>query len=163
MSKIKHVYLDMDGVIANFDGKCIELFGTPFSEATPSESWKRINKVEDFWMSLPIFDGAIAFINELLTFCAVNDCMLHILSGTPNSNTDRSEIQKMIWLKFHTPQIHPSKVHFCKSRSKQMYADKFSVLIDDRESNIEAWNLHSGHGILHKSFDLSLQSLKDLL
>lgn len=151
MSKIKHVYLDMDDVLINFTQGCVDLFGKPFDENDVKFCWRKIGSSEGWWKNLPPFDNAHEFIRDLVVLSHEHSFEVHILSGTPSANTAECEMQKMECVKMNIPTIHPSRVHFCKSKSKHMYADPFSILVDDRESNIQNWSNAGGIGMLHNS------------
>jgi hypothetical protein len=45
---------------------------------------------------------------------------------------------------------------------KGMFAIKGSVLIDDRQKNLDAWEKHGGIGILHTSAEDTINQLKEL-
>ncbi len=73
----------------------------------------------------------------------------HALLSSP-SRSESSKIGKRLWRKKFTPS---TKLILAQSFNKKNYADKDSILIDDRESNIQQWREAGGIGILYKSAD----------
>ena len=161
---IDDLYLDMDGILVDFDKKCIEHLGHKFNENEAGNCWKKINRIENFWVEM----DPTPFCHELFEICttisAIHNVRLHILTGTPSSKTHEAEVQKAAWIRTHLPAMKMPNVHFCRSISKYLYANHRAMLIDDRPSNIDAWKNAGGHGILtdHTNIDDILSHLKTL-
>lgn len=157
---IRFLYFDMDGLLANFNKKCVEIMGHNFDEERASECWRKINKVDDFWISLEPYDGLSAFFSTIIPILDANNIRYGILSGTCNSNTAGCERDKMLWLKTHANTwFAPHQIHLCKSKNKKWYATPESVLIDDRGTNIDDWKNHGGIAVWHDSDNESFDSL----
>ena len=156
--KISCIYLDMDGVIADFVKRYKELYRMEPKEAEKSK------KFDSF------FDEFIA-TNQFATLDLMPDAMdaitylrklnvpTQILSSTANEKRyDDISKQKMIWLQTHgitfTPNFVPGKKY------KYKYAAPDKIIIDDTESVIEDWRKAGGIGILHKDWPTTLAILK---
>ena len=153
------IYLDMDGVIADFDKKYIELHGV-----TPREAEK--NKKFDHYFpefieqkgfqTLDLLPGAaegLVFLRKHLTVPT------QILSSTASeARYDAISKQKKIWLETHgitfTPNFVPGKRH------KYKFAGPDKIIIDDTESVINQWKEAGGIGILHKDWVTTLAILR---
>ena len=153
------IYLDMDGVIADFDKKYIELHGMTPREA---EKHKRFDSLfnefieQKGFQTLDLLPGAmegLIFLRKHLTVPT------QILSSTANeARYDEISKQKLIWLETHgitfTPNFVPGKRH------KYKFAGPDKIIIDDTESVISQWKEAGGIGILHKDWVTTLAILK---
>ncbi len=145
MEDLYTIYLDMDGVIVDFDRQFEEAFDMPpreFEKAFGIEMfWKKIEeRGVGFWRGMKWMPGG----QELYNRVAQHDH--YLLSSPSKSNT--SKIGKHMWKKDKTPN---TKLILSRSYNKKNYADKSNILIDDRESNIQQWRDAGGIGILYKS------------
>ncbi len=145
MADLYTIYLDMDGVIVNFDKQFEDAFGMPpreFEEGFGIDMfWKKIEeRGVGFWRGMEWMPGGEALYNRV----AQHD---HFLLSSP-SKSDTSKIGKHMWKKDKTPN---TKLILSRSYNKKNYADKSNILIDDRESNIQQWRDAGGIGILYKS------------
>jgi PAS domain-containing protein len=145
MEDLYTIYLDMDGVIVDFDRQFEEAFGMPpreFEEGFGTEMfWKKIEeRGVGFWRGMKWMPGGQELYNR------VAQHNHYLLSSPSKSNT--SKIGKHMWKKDNTPN---TKLILSRSYNKKNYADKSNILIDDRESNIQQWRDAGGIGILYKS------------
>ena len=161
---IKNIYLDMDGVLCNFESRYIELFnespGSMRDRKEWSVNWTKFIKTEQF-KTLDWFPGA----HDLLTYikwCENQGMNIEMLSssGGLKYHTEVTE-QKIHWLCdkgiTYKANIVPGK------KLKTVYANPESVLIDDTSSIIEDFNAAGGYGILHKEVGETLTILRGLL
>lgn len=147
MRKITKVYLDMDGVIADFDRAYVHRFGiTPAEADKGKEFYKHFDEfiAERDFAKLPLMQDA----QILLSFLDSTGIPVEILSST--SSEKRHEPiaeQKKEWLLKHGI-IYPVNLVPGK-RFKRTYAKPDYLLIDDTGQNIDQWREGGGIGILH--------------
>ena len=153
------IYLDMDGVIADFDKKYIELHGMTPREAEKNKKFDHyFNEFieQKGFQTLDLLPGAtegLTFLRKHLTVPT------QILSSTANeARYDEISKQKKIWLETHgitfTPNFVPGKRH------KWKFAAPDKIIIDDTESVINQWKEAGGIGILHKDWMTTLAILR---
>ena len=159
------VYLDMDGVLANFNQRFRDLSGMEPKEFENKYGkkafWNLIdeeNKIK-FWVGIPVMDGAAALVN------AVKDYDYELL--TSPSAKKQSYLGKILWVRNHTGSVFPSKprINFKRAKEKHEVKPQLSqtdILIDDREDTIGRWNAAGGTGIVYKSIGQVLSDLKKL-
>ena len=159
------VYLDMDGVLADFDQRFRDISGMEprdfENKYGRKEFWNLIdeeNKIK-FWVGIPVMDGAAALVN------AVKDYDYELL--TSPSAKKQSYLGKILWVKNHTGDVFPSKprINFKRAKEKHEVKPQLSqtdILIDDREDTIGRWNAAGGTGIVYKSIGQVLNDLKKL-
>jgi len=156
--KISCIYLDMDGVIADFVKRYKELYRMEPKEA---EKNKKFDSFFDEFIgtnqfaTLDLMPGAMEGI-EFLRKCSVPT---QILSSTANEKRyDAISKQKMIWLQTHGITFNP--IFVPGKKLKQEYAAPDKIIIDDTESVIDQWRAAGGIGILHKDWVSTMAILK---
>lgn len=163
---IEKIYLDMDGVLCDFNKRFEELFGYhPGSEAHASErdrknfspNWKNFVETRQF-STLDWFPGG----KELIKYVDSLGVRVEILSSSGGIR-NHSEVrdQKVEWL-HSAGLIYPVNI-VPGRRIKQHFSWHTNVLIDDTPDVIESFNLGTGTAILHKNVDDTIKELESLL
>ena len=156
--KIKCIYLDMDGVIADFVKRYKEMYGMEPREAEKHKKFDHyFNEFieSDQFATLDLMPGAMQGI-EFLRKASVPT---QILSSTANeARYDAISKQKMIWLQSKGITFNPLFVP--GKRHKWKHATPDSIIIDDTESVIDDWRKAGGIGILHKDWPTTLAILR---
>jgi len=142
------VYLDMDGVVSNFEKFFKGKFGAiRFDNMLPSELWKNIGtmllKGEGVFSA---FD-ALEYHKEMYNFFSQYNPIF--LSSTGFSNHRIASNQKREWLDRNIKKDVPA-IFTTTSKLKAHYAVPNSILIDDRPHSIMPWLGNHGEAIMHK-------------
>jgi len=162
--KITKIYLDMDGVLCDFESRFIELFGKGAygmgmrDRKNFSQNWPNFIQQGEF-KNLSWFPGG----QELLSFLKNHpEIKVEILSSSGGEkHHEEVKKQKKHWLKKHGINYQANIV---PGRSlKKNYATPTTILIDDTEDVIDGFELAGGIGILHKDIKKTLEKLKHLL
>lgn len=144
------LYVDMDGVLCDFEGGFEKLVGGPITSETKKQFWKTLKGMTEeehvnYWANLDWTSQGKQLWSSVANFSPT------ILSSPGTSMRQIVEAGKRKWINKHlNPQ--PSSVIF--ETSKEKYADKSSILIDDREKVLNPWLAAGGIGILHKDGQL---------
>jgi hypothetical protein len=160
--KVTKLYLDMDGVLCNFEKRFTELYGKDALGARDRKNfttnWPNFIMDGNF-ESLEWFPGG----KELLDFIQnETDWEVEILSSSGGEKF-HSEVaaQKVVWL---CNNGIPYKANIVPGRKhKTAYATPETILIDDTEDIIVNFNAAGGLGILHKDANETLAKLRTLL
>lgn len=146
------LFLDADGVLANFDNGVERLLGVSFKrfEARHGRGavWKRLANAENFYGSLDEMPDA------RLLFDAVKHLEPTILTGLPLGNW--AAPQKVEWAMEHFPGV---PIITCMARDKHKHMKPGDVLVDDRENHRAAYEKAGVVFIHHKNAADSLRQL----
>src|SRR5687767_14397963 len=149
---MSHLFLDADGVLADFDAGAKRLFGMParaFEEKYGRrEFWRRLANTKDFYATLPLMPDA------MLLFDAVEHLKPTILTGLPLGNW--AAPQKVKWAAEHFPGV---PIITCMARDKHKHMHRGDVLVDDRENHRAAYEREGVIFVHHKNAANSLSQL----
>ena len=148
------IYCDMDGVIADFELGYKELTGIDLQVEKPEgkEFWDPISKAGvGFWAGLKWMPGGQQLWDYIKPFNP------QLLSAP--SREQSSRIGKHVWVKHKIPG---TKLILRYAKQKQELATPESILIDDRQVNIDQWEAAGGIGILHTNTANTIQQLQKL-
>lgn len=154
------LYLDMDGVVADFDEYAARTLGVPPSEGIyPDEVWYKLADNARLYRDLiktTYADDLVAYCKQ---FTAQRDYELKFLTAVPKGNdVPWAFHDKVNWAALHFPTIPVMFGPF--SKDKHVHCKPGDILIDDRSSNIVEWLGKGGHGILHRDYPTTMSMLK---
>lgn len=153
---MRHIFLDCDGVLADFDAEARKLFGMHPRHAEEvlgtTEFWRRIHWSGDFYRRLPLMADALDLYRSVAHLKPI------ILTGCPHGQW--SQPQKRAWAAEHFPGV---PIITCASREKfQHIAHPGDVLVDDYLRYKELWEKAGGVFVQHISAQQSLVRLAEL-
>ena len=157
------VYLDMDGVLADFEFHAKQMFGNEVWQNN-RQFWKELRLYQSlgyrFWEELPVMKGAKELISAIEKLDGVDD--ICVLSATGNPEY-QAEQQKINWLNQHFPDL-TNRYFVRKSVEKAHFADENSFLIDDREKSVIPFVEAGGHAHLYDGdIKQAIRNLKEVL
>ncbi len=166
MEKIR-IYIDMDGVLADFDRGVKELCGfeTPQQYAERSSEqddlmWEKIKEVDHFYDRLEPMPGAKEMFWRI--YAKYGD-RCEILTGVPKPKRGilTAGEDKKAWVKrLLSPEV---KVNICLRAEKiEKCTGPETILIDDLEKTILEWQTLGGTGILHLDAKETLMKLEEI-
>jgi hypothetical protein len=149
------IYCDMDSVLVDFDLGYQELTGMTTQQADA-------NGVEAFWE--PLIKAGAKFWITLQWMPDGKQLWDYIKKYNPillsaPSREESSKLGKRVWVKRELPGV---KLILKYASQKQEYASPTSILIDDRQKNIDQWEAAGGIGILHTSTPDTIKQLQQL-
>jgi hypothetical protein len=146
------LFLDADGVLADFDAGATALLGMTPSQFEARngrrEFWRRIAKAPNFYGKLPEMPDARRL------FDAVEHLRPTILTGLPLGNW--AAPQKVKWAAEHFPGV---PIITCMARDKHKHMKPGDVLVDDRENHRAAYEREGVVFVHHKNAEDSLRQL----
>lgn len=159
---MKTIYLDMDGVVADFNAYAqMVLRKKETHHNWPHEEWVKLRENPRLYRDLEKTPYADLLVNTCLQICHDRGWQLIFLTAVPNKNDMHwAFYDKVMWVQKHFPTI---PVHFGPfSKDKHVHAQPGDILIDDRTSNIREWTVAGGIGIYHTDIEKTLQELADV-
>ncbi len=158
---MRKIFLDMDGVIADFDKRYFELFKTTSKEIRMSRDYHAYNRNWKYFIELGHFMtlDKTPEADVLLATVAALDSTVMILSSSADHSSHKDVLeQKMYWLRKynikHAPIIVPGR------RYKKHFAEgKGTLLIDDHEENVREFREAGGSAIHHYDINITLNEL----
>ena len=158
------VYLDMDGVLADFDKRFEDLSGMKPGEFESkygkNKFWDFIDEEHkvSFWVGIPEMPGAKQLVD------AVKKYNYELL--TAPSVKKQSYLGKILWVRNHKDLFGGKpRINFKKAKEKHEVKpnlQKTDILIDDRLDTIERWNNAGGTGIHYQNISQVLNDLGKL-
>jgi 5'(3')-deoxyribonucleotidase len=151
----KHIYIDMDGVLANFDKAARSLFGVErYWEIPKEERWEIIKSTPRFYETMEPLPDA----RKLLDGVRGTNSFTILTALARRVPTCSSE--KIRWMRkwFSVP---PEQV-ICVYEDKWPWAVNGDILVDDTKRHIDEWELAGGIGVHHSSTELTLSYLRSL-
>lgn len=143
MNKPK-IYLDMDGVVADWRTNAIKVLGREAApgEMYPDAEWRRLRDDPHLFLNLPLMPRANELVNIARRYRDQLGWELLFLTAIPHNNDlpwafhDKAE-----WARLHFADI---PVHFGPySSDKHLHCRKGDILVDDRKDNCLDWQ-HAG-------------------
>ena len=158
-----HIYVDMDGVLADFFTEWGKLMGKDNwrdigIEQIPA-ALEKIRQTENFWLDLPLTKNAKNLLNLIKDVKGEYSICSSPLPGDPNS-----EPHKLEWIKKHLNFFPPKEVIITHDKPKYAVQKDGTpnILIDDYGKNINAWEAAGGVGFKHKDhkFERTAKDIK---
>ena len=155
------VYIDLDGVLADFFSEYAKLAGIQsgnYRDIPPAKTDPTLNKMigTDFFARLPKFPSA----DQLIKITVKLFGRYHICSSPLRGDHENTEVQKKEWIKKH---LSPPPATIIITPNKAKYAVQAdgtpNILVDDRGSNISAWEAKGGIGIKYQADEDGLEKV----
>jgi|TARA_R110002020_G_scaffold44105_2_gene127439 hypothetical protein len=166
LAKAYDIFIDMDGVLTDFEGRFEQFAGvTPdefMSQKTIQYGEKKAN--EEFWDLVDKQIG-VRFWAGMPWMPEGEELYKYLKKYKPSiltspSREESSRIGKSLWVKRNMSGI-PVKFGY-GANGKAKFSGPNKILIDDREDNISAWKAAGGIGILFKNTEQVKNELSKL-
>lgn len=161
------IYLDMDGVLADFDKGVNEMCGMlatsqnqRYDRQHDDRMWEAIRQVGHFYDKLEPMPGAKEMFD--IIYGKYGD-QCEILTGIPKPfrGIDTAGEDKIAWTRRMLSGTVKINIVYRKEKMEHCQGPQ-DVLIDDRADTIREWESKGGVGILHKSAGETLARLREM-
>ena len=160
------IYLDMDGVVADWETAAAELVGyrSEYPEKPyPPEDWDRIRNHKRIFRNMPKMPQADELVTLARKFRDELGWELLFLTAVPHYNDIHwAYYDKVMWATERYPDI---PVHFGPySQDKRNHTKPGDILVDDRLDNCNGWKDAGGLAVrVTKDYQLALDQVAELL
>ena len=145
----RKIFLDLDGVMADFEKYFQDTFNIRHDAVDDAEMWRHINSIDHFFRELPPMEGADYLYRELSRY----GMEVIALTGCPRNYYQRAALQKREWAREHIdPNMFVLPVVGGKNKFLFMH-NPGDILIDDFDKNLKPWREYGGVGILHRNVE----------
>ncbi|MCK5138651.1 MAG: hypothetical protein KAQ85_02310 [Thermodesulfovibrionia bacterium] len=153
--KYQKLYLDLDGVLANFDKgfhAIAKRSPVGFEDKHGTDAfWKTVYENPTFFQDLEPYP----YLMNLIDLCAGHSVEpLCILSAPSKVNTPLCMIQKRLWVDKHLSPKFPAIF----TKDKYKYAAPNTLLIDDHQRNLTKWEAEGGVPYLFETHEQSVMT-----
>lgn len=149
------IFLDCDGVLADFDTPATKLLGGKPREveARLGQDYTRaaLYNGTDFFRQLPLLHDARVLVDGVRELFQVEPV---ILTAAPPGDWARP--QKLAWRDEHFPGV---EMLVCRARDKCLHGKPGDILVDDWPKYRHLWEEMGGIFILHTSAEQTLKEL----
>jgi hypothetical protein len=140
------LFLDMDGVVADWEAGVAEFIGYTLEDPTahyPASDWQKIRAHVRLFRHLPKMQRADEMVNIARKFRDELGYELIFLTAVPHYNDIHwAFYDKVLWALDNYPDI---PVHFGPfAADKQRHCQPGDILVDDRQDNCQHWAAASG-------------------
>ncbi len=162
---MKTIYLDMDGVVADWEAGAAEIVGyySEYPEKPyPQTDWEKIRSHQRIFRDLPKMKRADEMVELARKFRDELDWKLLFLTAVPHYNDIHwAYYDKVMWAHERYPDI---PVHFGPfSQDKKNHANPGDILVDDRFDNCNSWREVGGIAVrVTKYYSEALKELNEL-
>jgi len=148
---VKKIYIDMDGVVADFDKFVSNLLGRKIgwgvSDLTSAE-WAQVAAIPNFYDQLDMIEDSEVLVAAALSFSTRFD--VEFLTALPRESTmPTARADKTAWLARHFPGVPINFGPFSRDKQK-WFKTAGDILIDDKPSNVQEWFAAGGIAIFHQ-------------
>jgi hypothetical protein len=159
---IKTIYVDMDGVLCDFNKRFLELYKDVPEVDYPSKSKEKKaykSRFDDFVTGrhfatlepMPDFEKGASFLESIESYYTIT-----ILSSTARElYLEEVSRQKEKWLADW--EVSYPAIFVPGKKLKREYACPLGLLIDDTIDNVAEWREKGGKAILHKSWQQTIE------
>jgi 5'(3')-deoxyribonucleotidase len=153
------IYMDLDGVVADFNKMVVKLTGKSAQELDDAgELWDVLldqhSKGFKIWGDLDLMPDAKKLWNYIKKYDVT------VLTSTGSTLHKDGKKEKKDWVRKHFGL--KDIIATTSGSKKAMYAEPNAILIDDMAKNIDKWKSAGGIGIIHTSATNTINRLKTL-
>jgi hypothetical protein len=149
----RQLYLDCDGVLADFDKGATAILGLPPRAYEKKHGigrfWQKLATAPDFYFGLPLMPDAMHL------FEAVRHLDPVILTGLPRGNWAAD--QKVRWAAQYFPG---TRIITTMARDKRDHAKEGDVLVDDQLRHRHLWEEVGGIFVHHRNAEATIAELQ---
>ena len=151
VGQTSEIYVDMDGVLADFFGEWAKVMKvdhySKIDDVDINVALQKIRDTNDFWLKLPMLPQAKQLLGLIKKIKGSYNICSSPLADDPNSEPHKRE-----WIKKNLSFFPPKEIIITSNKPK--YATQSdgtpNILIDDFGKNVNEWEAAGGEGFKYK-------------
>jgi hypothetical protein len=151
--RVAQMFVDMDGVLADFDSGHEAAFGYRSDKLADNVDWSKVRAFSGFYQGLPPMPD----MHDLWAYIKMYRPI--VLTGVPSSVTEAPDNKREWIIKHLGPRV---EVRCCRSSEKCLHARPGDILIDDWTKYRHLWLAKGGRWITHMSAAETIRSLREI-
>ena len=163
LASSSEIYVDMDGVLADFFGEWAKLMKvdhySKIDDIDINVALQKIRDTDEFWLNLPMLPQAKQLLGLIKKVKGSYNICSSPLADDPNSEPHKRE-----WIKRNLDFFPPNKVIITHNKPKYAKQEDGTpnILIDDFGKNIASWEAAGGIGFKYKDhkFERTAKDIK---
>jgi len=155
IEEVTQIFVDMDGVLADFDAHHEAIFGYRPDKQADDVDWQKVRGVSGFYANIP----PMVDMHELWNFVSRLDAPPIVLTGVPVV-VEEAPDNKREWVSRHLGA--DVEVRCVRSRDKCLHCQPGDILIDDWEKYRHLWIGKGGRWITHTSAKSTIDQLVEI-
>ena len=151
------LYLDMDGVLCNFD----KAYRAIDPEKADRKKFRDAVFIHKIFEDLEFMPDAQELLNYVSKLEHINIEILTSMGTYDERQGHEAKMQKIYWLNKNNIPYKPNFVR--AKQEKANFAHDRAILVDDSTGCINPFNVKCGHGILHTKSSDTIQQIHDTI
>jgi 5'(3')-deoxyribonucleotidase len=153
------IYLDLDGVFADFNGAVQKHCPGLIYQQHSKQIWQVLETIPNFFSTLDLLPNL-----EIYDMALGNDINVEFLTALPRATgfLKTAQRDKTDWVHSHIDDWAQVNCVSSWEMKKYFCRGEHDLLIDDSPRNIEDWAKAGGTGILHITLEDTLQQMHQL-
>lgn len=149
------IFLDLDGVFANFDREVEKQHGK--WDRGSNDIWKTLEQIPNLFYRLELLPDSL----KLITMLYHHDLEFLTALPEPTGYLRTAHDDKVAWIKKNVSRTIPVNT-IIGGKNKYIFLNDNpgAVLIDDYDRNIAIWTAYGGIGIHHVDVDTTIDKLE---
>ena len=153
------IFLDVDGVFADFQGACAHRLGHEWIKMSDYELWGNLEKEFHFFYGLDLIPDSTRIITHLMHPSLGHHLEFLTALPRPTGRLVSADKDKREWLAENISRHIPVNTVLGGKNKAKYVTSPTDVLIDDYRRNIDAWVAAGGVGVLHRNIEDTLDQL----
>ena len=163
---MRKIFLDLDGVFADFHRYVEKVCGFPYAE-NPEAVWKELDQIPCLFSKLDLLPGSLAMFHNIRVIAeeaGIRDYQIEFLTALPRrtGRLGTAVWDKAEWVYMHISDYHHVNIvdHWSK---KKHFCQPGDILIDDAWRNCLDWTDAGGIAIVHDNVETTVSQLEGIL
>ena len=133
------IYIDLDGVLANFEKAVVETVGVHYWDRTADKFWGELALVPNFYYNLELLPGALTMYQSILNAHGYENVEILTATPRPTAGLETAAADKTAWVRdMVDPKVTVNTVEGGVNKHRWLDEHPGTTLIDDYDFLLSA-------------------------